>query len=1646
MAEEKKLQVQTFTGGLDSDTADELIKSDCYRYGQNIRIFSSNGSTRGIVTNIKGSVEIPFEKPEGLNFTIGAKSNPEKNKLIFFNWNENGYHVIYIYDILLNIVYPVIRNLTDTNGVDILKFKRRSLILMIDWIGDLVYWVDGQVKQKKFNILKALDKTSTGYGTIIEADFINAYKKAPIFPPKITYFTDTSRLTNYLYGHLYKSSYRFIYDDGEKSVWSEFSQVPLPLNESFIGNASVSNVNNCLKIAVETGSRIVSQIEIAIKSGSKDFDSIITLDKRKRNIGNNTLYVYSFYNDNTSYSGLVKTDVDKAYSFSPDIPKVQAFVDRAIVYGVGSEGFETVDIDLSVEAVYTPLFLPNTTPNELNEPIFTATTIDTDFTREGHGRRTNSLIEIKIGHDVKLGNKFELFGRNGHSDNTYSYYTAKQTDDMISVANAFRQELIATGRVLATSPELPATDIWANTIDGSGDLTFRFIFRGVHAENATEFEGRVNPVSFQGLKDSGQSVGNHKSGGSVKYGLLYWNEDTKRSETYTEDDAFIRTDFVTESGGFKRVEHKLSIKHPPPSWAQYYEVTRTLDLTYGNGEWIQILIQRAIESQSTTNTEYVDLVVGSLFTYQKMYPNTIVNFNFEKNDRVRFIKKENSDTLYSFLETVVLDYSDNIVEDKNEDITTNNTNTVTIGGATFSDNIGRTIEIDGIERIIVAAPSGTTYTLDRTFGTNQKYSSYKIIDRRGVLRVRKPVGVTIEDNSLIEVYKPTQNIESVRKIFYLFGHKYAIKDWGTASRCHTGNVQNQNPADPSGTPAIVSISKGMSYVRQRQLPTNNIIPGTQAINDLIEDKSYSDNYESDLNDNGKLSSEDEGYGVRIFPERLRFSRNKIEDTRINGLNDFDNTDRVDYNDPYGAFMLLVYREGIMYAYKYLKTGYIPILSTILQGDDGVAIGLSSAKTLLNKLQYFAHEGGIGKNPESHASHDTWQWFASANSGTLCRTGGDGILPISEQFNFDSQTKIYLKRADKYNSFIFGGFDPINNEYVPSFEKPKEYLSNGEFSEAEWETLSADLPEGTLFEVTTDAAHGSVLVDADGNFLWTPDTDYIGADTFFFRYKVPGGEWTTPMKRCLLVNEQVIPDSPSIYYNNELIVPFVRNNCNPGYHGSSVDYKVEQYTYNSPYNQGNADQQAQDDADANGQSFANDPANGGTCALNAPAAFDFVDQTGLEPNAETISAPAIIPSTYPTYVATVANGTVSINGGEFTASPGTVNAGDSVRLKRNTSSSFSTSVTASLTVGGLPADVSFTTRAANNVEVNWSVVYGIDPTTTNGIIFHKNGVEVYRFNAGSGTLPAGTYKEGDTIQVYQFAYAVFRWAPDSSAELTVERYTGATMTPIFNGTVTDQTPVALQDSGAYVIAALVDTIDVFSVGASTAVGYVTETLQSNNYLAQDELVITLTDNSEAGLGLDELKPANGTTYYAFNVLGTSGTLTGKIDNPKATPIDYSIIGEGGYNKVGTIAGLGTVTHADIPKGGVVVEATDNNGAIACDIPINYSGGATYPTVRTINLGSGTGTVHMPFDANNIPDKFILEYEGAEVINTGYRGDTSYQAALDAALAAIGAPTETITAPGNGSASFVKSTATTTATLYIYGPLGGTAWDVTVQCPV
>ena len=76
-------------------------------------------------------------------------------------------------------------------------------------------------------------------------------------------------------------------------------------------------------------------------------------------------------------------------------------------------------------------------------------------------------------------------------------------------------------------------------------------------------------------------------------------------------------------------------------------------------------------------------------------------------------------------------------------------------------------------------------------------------------------------------------------------------------------------------------------------------------------------------------------------------------------------------------------------------------------------------------------------------------------------------------------------------------------------------------------------------------------------------------------------------------------------------------------------------------------------------------------------------------------------------------------------------------------------------------------------------------------------------------------------------------------------------------------------------------------------------------------------------------------------------------------------------------------------GLVIDILEDiSGSLPCSQASSYNGGESYPTEEDINLGETTGSTNLQFNAQNVPDRFIVEWNRNIVIDSGYRGSSVY----------------------------------------------------------
>jgi hypothetical protein len=136
-------------GGLNRDDDERYLSDNESRFILNMRSGASEGSNVGSIENIKGTTEVTFDMPLGVNKVIGSYGDQTTHTNFFFLWNSLGQHTIYRY-------FPESRTVRILLRGSELGFTEYDLINDIRVVDEkLLKWRDVNNPPRKININKS---------------------------------------------------------------------------------------------------------------------------------------------------------------------------------------------------------------------------------------------------------------------------------------------------------------------------------------------------------------------------------------------------------------------------------------------------------------------------------------------------------------------------------------------------------------------------------------------------------------------------------------------------------------------------------------------------------------------------------------------------------------------------------------------------------------------------------------------------------------------------------------------------------------------------------------------------------------------------------------------------------------------------------------------------------------------------------------------------------------------------------------------------------------------------------------------------------------------------------------------------------------------------------------------------------------------------------------------------------------------------------------------------------------------------------------------------------------------------------------------------------------------------------------------------
>lgn len=812
---------KNFSGILNTDDSVEVMPATHHKFALNGRFRGNGVNTR--FENVEGTTLIPNGYlPEGSNECIGSFYDSLNQRIIWFNWNSEDKHGIYLYNKITNAVTPLFINYTNTS-TDVLQFDLDDPIASVDIvygsddIGDFLCWIQRLVKPRILNIKDAIDNI---YGSDWLSEYIDVAKEPPSIPIKCAYENDNTVTVNNLKRLSFIAKYRYVYKNNLKSVWSAWSNQPIPYNYTDTTTNADATKNCKIGMVVQTGGEDVVEIEVAVAqqegNGWSDFFSVAVLNKADLSISDDDTYVWRFFN-NESYVPVDVKESGLKYDWIPNNANSQTLLNgNVICYGGCTEGYNTVVPIASVTAS-TQL------PTAVNDVSILS------VTQGGKSGFSTGNVRFIVLGTIRKGDVFSAQILVGATTYTITYtaiygdtpatvlagLSTSATGQGFTEVSISANELVIsrTGQILQKSNLAPAQQVITGlgivvnasnntiTVAGAYALYSSLFIKGTLFYITASVSANTNLLNTVSVANSAGdlvitvtkaytnetivssditlipsvnvSVPSYSPASKESLGIVYFDEKGKTNGVITKLGIDITSAFYDIPINLNTLLYKipyfnLSISHRPPDWAKYYHIVRSNNLTKQN--YLYWMSDRTYKDD-----KFAYISIESIQSYKKLNPTSIVSYSFSAGDRIRFCVLFNADSTPATTYGSERDYE--------------------IYEQVINPNINGVVRNGQFLKIVLPSTSGT---FDFSNGVTKTFSFY-----------------------FIELYTPAKSATPELSVYFEFSQRYMIGDAGLATRFHQGQLQNQTT--DLVTPATFKLDTGDAYYRTREINVGDVL-------------------------------------------------------------------------------------------------------------------------------------------------------------------------------------------------------------------------------------------------------------------------------------------------------------------------------------------------------------------------------------------------------------------------------------------------------------------------------------------------------------------------------------------------------------------------------------------------------------------------------------------------------------------------------------------------------------------------------------------------------------------------------------------------------------------------------------------------------
>ena len=1049
------IEVKNFSGKLNQDDSIYSLPPNDYIDALNITHDAVAGGGDQDITNVVANRigDDSFIYPDGTNRCIGAHANTLRNTIIQFIWNSRFNHLILEYNLTTRVQTKIFENLTDSGNVDILGFTQGGKILSIDIYnrdeGDLLFFLDSLGRPTGLDI--ALFKQ--GEYTPVTRSILDKAKRPPLSPPLVVYDNETTFIGNNFRNKLMRFRYRWIYDDLEKSTFSPISIVPLP--ESIISDifTNVITNNNVIRLIIQSGDKNVKSVELAMSFAENtniwsDFQSIDVLEKSSLVLTQNTditLNASLFFDEAyitflgtvtegtevniyltqlpstqvlvatyTAVSGDTLSDVvDGLFASLTTLGLVPIYIKNSnnlllsysnVVYVFGEVEIIPVSSDNDNIAFQYSFYNDSTYPTI---PIEESIELYDYVPRRANAQAmpngdTLAYIGLLEGYNKDTVKSSEVTvlttaAGNGAVGSLNGLVTFAQTPATIAVSRILFSGTPATGTVISIRLKNITTNVITvvatyTTVPGDtiGNASSGVIGGLITSALALGFVDNAQNPSLNTLSITYQAEASSSSphyysdytdlviiaptASIVNNSIASWKWSTSRSiaRAYFDDKGVTNGILYTDKITFPAYAEDGSnvplvpyINYKINDVPPIWAYSVQFYMTKESTQWI---FWESL-SVNKSEAEYIYFDVSSFTVNATKKPTTakVLSYTFKDGDRMRVIR--NTD----------------------------------VPGIVYDNTYDSAVEGLVIDPIINSLPSTGQFIKIKNI---EPFTS----------------GIDATKNYVIELYTPVQQTSNANnQVYYEFGQQYNILDPTLDTRRHSGMVSNQVVGV---TPAEYNFYEGDAYFRSRTIATREA--GYATFN--VMDRNFVDFYISAVNSvDGRPNKIDLDAREAYYSTLIRHSESYQANTNINGLNRFyyKNSDEYDYS--FGDALAMRIKNRQLIIFQKFKIGNVPLFNSIGKDANGAQVTFQTDK-LLNPIQYYAGDFGIGTCPESIASFNYAIYGCDNIKGVIWRLSNDGISALSIIYKMNTWANEYL--SQKYSDYkVYGAFDQRLNNYI-----------------------------------------------------------------------------------------------------------------------------------------------------------------------------------------------------------------------------------------------------------------------------------------------------------------------------------------------------------------------------------------------------------------------------------------------------------------------------------------------------------------------------------------------------------------------------------------------------------------------------------------